>query len=293
MIDFEYFRPQTIGEAVRLYNKYGEKAKLLAGGTELMNEFRLGKSKPEQVIDIKHIKELDFIELTADGLRIGALYRLWDVECSEILRNSPFNVLSYVAGTMASPQVRNKATIVGNVCRSSPSADMLPPLIALGAKAKIIGKEAERIVPVEDISIGPGKTILKPGEILTEIQIPNLAEYSGCTYYKVSPRKSMDLAVVGVAVMLRTDPDMTACIDARIVLGAVGPTAIRARKAESMLIGKKLNVSAIEDAGKTAVGECNPIDDVRSTAWYRKQMIAVGVKRTIGFSMKEINKRKK
>jgi aerobic carbon-monoxide dehydrogenase medium subunit len=194
---------------------------------------------------------------------------------------------------MASPQVRNKATIVGNICRSSPSADMIPSLIAMGAMAKIIGKNTERIVPVEEIPVGPGKTILKPGEIVVEIQIPKLPENTGCNYYKVSPRKSLDLAIVGIASMIQTSSDIKTCLNAKIVLGAVAPTAIRARRAESVLIGNLLTPAIIEEAAKTAADDSKPIDDVRSSAWYRKQMIYVGVKRSIALSIKEIKGEKK
>ena len=291
MINFEYFRPKTLDEAISLYDQYGEKARLLAGGTEIVNELRSGKSNPEKIIDIKHIEDMDFMDLMEDGVRFGALYRVRDAECSAPLQQSPFNALSYAASTLGSPQVRNKATIVGNVCRSSPSADMIPPLIALGAKAKIKGKNTEKTVLVEELQTGPGKTILKSGEIVVELEIPGLPKYAGCSYYKLSPRKSLDLAVVGIAVMLETDPKISKCTNARIVLGAVGPTAIRARKAESMLAGNEINTATIEKAAKAAMEESRPIDDVRSSAWYRKQMVEAGVKHTIDLALKEIQKK--
>ncbi|OPY74552.1 MAG: 6-hydroxypseudooxynicotine dehydrogenase complex subunit alpha [Syntrophorhabdus sp. PtaU1.Bin058] len=288
MHDFEYLRPETIEEAMRIYKNGGKEARLLAGGTELVNEMRFGKSRPEQVIDLKHIREMDFMELREDGLRLGALYRVRDAECSEPLRMSRFNVLSHAAGTLGSPQVRNKATIVGNVCRASPSADLIPPLIALGARAKIKGDGVEKVAAVQEMMLGPGKTILEPGEIVTELEIPNLPDYTGCSYCKLSPRKSLDLAVVGVAVMLQTDSNMSRCIDARIVLGAVGPTAIRARKAESLLRGRGLNEDMIEEAARTAVDESKPLDDVRGSAWYRKKMVEVAVRRTIANSLEQV-----
>lgn len=288
MKDFEYFRPQTIDEALIIYREGGANARLLAGGTELVNEMRLGKTQPERVIDLKNIHAMDFMRLEEDGLQIGALYRVRDAEMSEQLRRSPFGVLSHAAGTLGSPQVRNKATIVGNVCRCSPSADLIPPLIALNANARIRTDAGEQIKAVEDMLLGPGRTVLKPGDIVTELNIPTMRLHSGCGYYKLSPRKSLDLAVVGVAAMLRTNPQFTKCLEARIVLGAVAPTATRAKKAESLLIGANLSQSVIEEAAEAAAEESRPIDDVRASAWYRKKMVAVATKRAIAAALTQI-----
>ncbi|OPY64251.1 MAG: 6-hydroxypseudooxynicotine dehydrogenase complex subunit alpha [Syntrophorhabdaceae bacterium PtaU1.Bin034] len=289
---FDYFRPTTVEEAVILYNEGGNRARLLAGGTELVNEMRFGKSQPEQVIDLKHIGGLDFMELTRERLRIGALYRVRDAECSGALRHSPFGALSFAAGTLGSPQVRNKATIVGNVCRASPSADLIPPLIALGARAKIVGKGTERTVAVEEMLLGPGKTVVETGEIVTELDMANVQDHTGCSYYKLSPRKSLDLAVVGVAVMVRIDHRTSRCIDARIVLGAVAPTAIRVPRAESILIGSRLSESAVQAAARVASDEAKPLDDVRASAWYRKKMVDVVVRRTIALALEQTGKRR-
>jgi carbon-monoxide dehydrogenase medium subunit len=292
MKDFEYFRPSTIDEALILYKKGGVGAKLLAGGTELVNEMRLGKTQPDQVIDLKLIQAMDYMDLGPEGLKIGALVRVRDAECSQPLRQSPYSVLSHAAGTLGSPQVRNKATIVGNVCRCSPSADLIPPLIALNASARIRTDEADRTVAVEEMLLGPGKTVLQPGDIVTELDIPRMRAHTGCGYYKVSPRKSLDLAVVGVAVMMRTNPLISKCLEARIVLGAVAPTAKRANKAESILIGANLTQAVFEEAANAAAEECNPIDDVRASAWYRTKMVAVATKRAIALALEQIRTRR-
>jgi len=292
MKDFEYFRPDTIDEAVILYRAGGPRAKLLAGGTELVNEMRLGKTQPDQVIDLKHIKSLDFIDIGTEGVRIGALYSVSAAEHSQELRQSSYNVVSHAAGTLGSPQVRNKATIVGNLCRCSPSADLIPPLMALGTIARIKADAADRMIAVEDMLLGPGKTILQPGDIVTELDIPRMKSHSGCSYYKLSPRKSLDLAVVGVAVMIRTNPLISKCVEVRIVLGAVGSTALRARKAESILIGAPLHQTVIEAAAHAAAEESKPIDDVRASAWYRKKMIAVATKRAIVQALEQIKARR-
>jgi carbon-monoxide dehydrogenase medium subunit len=289
MNDFDYVRPKTIDEAVSLYKKGGQKARLLAGGTELINEIRSGKAQPDVVIDLKHIRELDFLTMTPEGIRIGALYRTRDAELSTPLIASRFNALSYASGTLGSPQVRNKATIVGNVCRASPSGDLIPPLIALGARAKIVGQQTSRTVAVEDVLLGPNRTILEPGEMVTELEISRMEDFTGCSYFKLSPRKSLDLAVVGVAVLLRTDPRLSTCLDARIAVGAVAPTAVRAKKAESILIGSKLTEAAIEETSRAA-GEVSQARDtsMRASAWYRKKMVETLVRRTIGLALEQI-----
>jgi aerobic carbon-monoxide dehydrogenase medium subunit len=289
MRDFEYFKPATIDEALSLYKRGGTKAKLLAGGTELVNEMRLGKTQPEQVIDLKLIRSMDFMRLGDEGLQIGALYRVRDAETSPQLQQSPYRVLSHAAGTLGSPQVRNKATIAGNLCRCSPSADLIPPLIALSSSARIQSDESHRKMAVEDMLLGPGKTVLKPGDIVTELDIPRMAPHTGCGYYKLSPRKSLDLAVVGVAAMIRTNPQISKCVEARVVLGAVAPTAMRAKRAESILAGSSLSQSVIEEAAAAAAAEAKPIDDVRATAWYRKKMIAVATKRAIALALEQAN----
>lgn len=292
MNDFEYFRPKTVNEALDLFEKGGSSAKLLAGGTELINEMRIGKTQPQQVIDLKFISSMDYMELGEDGLKIGALYRVRDAELSAALSRSPYRVLSYAAGTLGSPQVRNKATIVGNLCRCSPSADLIPPLIALAAGARIQTSHGSgRTTPAEDMLLGPGKTSLQPGEIVTGLEIPKMPAHAGCAYYKLSPRKSLDLAVVGVAAMVRLNPEHSECLELRIALGAVAPTVIRARKAESMLIGRRLTPKLIEEAAEKAAEEAKPIDDVRATAWYRRKMVAVATKRAIGLALEQIQSR--
>jgi aerobic carbon-monoxide dehydrogenase medium subunit len=289
MKDFDYVRPKTVDEAVGLYKKAGAKAKLLAGGTELINEMRSGKVQPDLVIDLKHISDLDFLTITTEGLKIGALYRTRDAELSRLLGESRYSALSYAAGALGSPQVRNKATIVGNVCSASPSGDLIPPLIALGAKAKIVGEETARTVAVEEALLGPNRTILEPGEVVTELEIAGLPDYTGCSYYKHSPRKSLDLAVVGVAVLIKTDPLLSKCLDARIVVGAVAPTAVRAKKAEAILIGSDLKGTAIEETAKAA-GEVSEARDtsIRASAWYRKKMVEAVTRRTIGLALEQV-----
>ena len=278
MIEFEYYTPKTLQEALNLYAEFGDGARLYAGGTELVNQIRAGIVKPRQLIDLKHIPGLDTFEMTADWLKIGTLTKVHDIEMSELIQKT-FPAVSHAAGSLGSVQVRNKATIGGNICRASPSADNIPPLLALDAALKIVEKDCEKTVPLREFLLGPGKTILKPGQIMTEIHIPHLPAYSTCTYIKLSPRKQMDLAVVGLALMLTTDKALSKCLNVRIAMGAVGPTAMRAIKAEAVLIGNKITDEIVEQAARAASAECKPMNDVRASEWYRRKMVAVLVKR--------------
>lgn len=288
MKDFDYYAPTGLGESIELLDRFGTRARILAGGTELINELRSGKAQPDTVVDLKHISGLENIEFTPSGLKLGALVRVWDIETSEAIRQSPFAVLSEAAGTLGSVQVRNKATVVGNICRASPSADMIPPLMAMGATLKVTGKNGGFSVTLPEFLLGPGKTILKPGEIVTQIFVPVPPDFSACTYIKLSPRKAMDLAVAGVAVKLTLVPDTSECLDAVIALGAVAPTTMRASKAEAALVGKELSESVIAQAAELAAAESRPVDDIRSSAWYRRKMVTVLVKRGLNSSLGKI-----
>jgi len=188
---------------------------------------------------------------------------------------------------MAAQQVRNLGTIGGNLCSASPSADTAPPLMALGASLKLTRVLHERVVPVEDFYKGPGESVLKPEEILTEILIPNLPDNSGGAYIKLMRRNAMDLALVGVAAWLRLDGKT--CIEARIALGAVAPTPIRAHTTESVLTHKDVDENLIEEGGKKASQEAKPIDDIRASKAYRKEMIKVLTKRAIKKACERIN----
>ncbi len=287
MKNFEYYAPNSLEEALTLLGKFGEKARIMAGGTELINEIREGTAQPEQVIDLKRIPNLESIEHSVTGLKLGALVRIRDIEKSTLIQEK-FKALSQAAGVLGSVQVRNKATVSGNICRASPAADMIPPLIALGANVKVAGRTGERVLLLEEFFEGPGKSVLEADEILTEVFIPDLADHSGCTYLKFGPRKAMDLAVASVAAMLVTDSSISKCLNTRIVLGAVAPTPIRARKAEAVITKKKLNNSLIEEAARIAASECNPITDIRASEWYRREMVEVLVKHALNSSLKQV-----
>lgn len=286
---FEYHIPLTIAEALNQISQYGEKGKVFAGGTDLLVSMKKREVVPEHLINLKDVGELKGIKYDkAEGITIGALTTIGDIERSDIVRGK-FRPLWDAVKVMAAPQVRNLGTIGGNLCSAVPSADTAPPLIALGASLKLTGIDKERKVPVEDFFKGPGESVLKPDEILTEIFIPNLPEKSGGAYIKMMRRNAMDLALVGVAVYMRLDEKGKACKDARIALGAVAPTPIRAPGAERTLINKNVDENLAEEAGKIASQEASPISDIRASKEYRREMVRVLTKRAVMTACKRIN----
>jgi len=278
---FEYHTPSTISEALDQISMYRKKAKIIAGGTDLLLSMKKRDTTPDHLINLKGIKALNGISYDeTTGLKIGALTTIGDIERSEVIREK-FLVLWDAVKVMAAQQVRNLGTIGGNLCSAAPSADTAPPLIALGASLKLTGPVSARAVEAEDFFKGPGETVLKPDEILTEIYIPNLAENSGGAYFKMMRRNAMDLALVGVAAFIRMDMNGKTCREARVALGAVAPTPIRATTAESVLLHKDLDDDLIAEAGKKASQDAKPIDDIRASKAYRTEMVKVLTKRAI------------
>jgi carbon-monoxide dehydrogenase medium subunit len=276
---FNYLEPATIEEAISLLGKYNGKAKLIAGGTDLYVQIRDKLIAPEYVIDMGYIPGLDYIDYDEkQGLRIGGLTTIGEIEKSETICGI-HPVISQSAGLLGSVAIRNVATIGGNLANAAPSADTAPALIGLGAKAKIIGPGGERVVPLEDFFTGPGCIICEPGEILVEVQVPASSSGLRGAYLKHS-RSSVDLATVGVAVITDLD-NGNVCRDVKIVLGAVAPTPMRARKAEELLKGQKVEPALIEKTAEMAAAESRPITDVRASAEYRKEMVKVFTRRAI------------
>jgi CO/xanthine dehydrogenase FAD-binding subunit len=269
-----------MGEALSLLAQHRAEAKPLAGGTDLIPQVRRREiAAPRLFVDLKGIPGLDTITYDSKkGLTIGALATITSVERSPLVREH-YPVLANALRTMACPQVRNRGTITGNLCSAVPSADSAPGLLVLEAMLKLVNQNGERVVPITDFFTGPRKTILADDELLTEIHIPSLPpKYKGI-YLKLSPRKSMDLAVVGVAALVVRDGDV--CKDVRIALGAVAPTPMRAQQAELALLGKKLTLQSIEEAARVASTECRPIDDHRASAEYRCDMVYVLTRRAL------------
>jgi CO/xanthine dehydrogenase FAD-binding subunit len=275
MIRFEYFEPTTLGEASALLARYGGRAQPLAGGTDLLVEIKEQLRRADCVVNIKRIPGIAGLSYDArEGLRIGALVTAREIELSQVVSEKYPNLVQAVR-ELGSIQVRNRATIVGNVCRASPSADTLPPLIADGGRIEVFGEKGARALALEEFFTGPGKTVLAPGELVTAIVLPPPAPRTGKVYLKHGRRKAMELATVGVAVSLTLDSDV------RIVLGAVAPTPIRARRAEQVLRNRALTEALIQEAAEAAQEESRPISNVRASAEYRRDMVGVLVRRAL------------
>ncbi len=269
---FDYVAPATLPEAVAHLEQHGDSAKVLAGGTDLLVAIKESIVSAALVIDLKRIPELSFIRSDGSGaLAIGALTTLSELAASETLRTQ-FTAISEAADSVGSPQIRNRATVGGNLCNAAPSADLAPPLIALDAKAVISGPKGERIVPVEKLFKGPKETVLAPDELLTEIRISKAPEAG--SYIKRATRRA-DIAVVGVAAALFPGNRVS------LVLGAVAPTPIRAVKAEALLDGGTLTEQLLEQIAEKAVEDSSPISDIRASAWYRREIIKVLVMRAV------------
>lgn len=278
---FEYLEPKTVEEAVSLLSKYDGKAKVIAGGTDLLVQIRNKTIEPGYVVDIEGIAGLDYIKYDdRQGLTIGALTPIRSLERSPELQRR-FPVISQSASQLGSVAIRNVGTIGGNLCNAAPSAETAPALIGLSAKAKITSPSGERLVPLEDFFTGPGTTVLGKGELLVEIQVPVPEPNTKGIYLKHGLRGTIDLAIVGVAVVATFETNGEICKDIKIVLGAVAPTPIRARKAEGILRGKKIDEALIDQSAEVAANEARPISDVRASAEYRKEMVKVFTRRAI------------
>src|SRR2546426_5832898 len=277
----EMYQPTSLQEASRLLKEHGPGGRFLAGGTDLVIAIKEKGLVPKYVVDLKKIPGLSAIREHADGsVTIGALTTMREVEISPvIIRKYPF--LAQSAAEVGSIQIRNRATVGGNMANATPSADVAPSLIALNATAKFAGVSGEKVVLLEAFFRGPGQTVMSPEEILTEITIPKTGRRLVGEYIKFSPREMMDLAYVGVAVAFELGEKDKRCSGVRIVLGAVAPTPIRARNAETILEGQVLNEDLARTAGDEAAKESRPISDVRSSAEYRRAMVATMTKRAI------------
>jgi carbon-monoxide dehydrogenase medium subunit len=285
--DFEYLQPRSLRRAVSLLTKYGEKAKLMAGGTDLLVSMKARNLRPSYIVDLGSIPKLDYVECNEEGLRIGATATLRAVEKLSAIQET-YTALHEALTHLGSVQVRNMGTVSGNLCNASPAADTATPLIAIKAEARIRGPSGYRVVALEDFFLGPGKTVLKNDEILTEVRAPLLPPKTGTAYMKIG-RTEGDLAKVNATVAITTGNSV--CEDVRIVLGAVAPTPIRAKKAEEALKGKELTDEAVGEAAARAAEEAAPISDVRSTAEYRRDVCKVFVRSLVRRAAERASKR--
>ena len=269
--EFKYLAPRTVEEAIELLSKYGEEAKVLAGGTDLLVRMKQGVLRPKYLISINRIKELSYIEDRGDHVAIGAATKLQDiVESPVIAAKAP--VLAEAVNEMASWQVRNVATIGGNLCNASPAADTAPPLLVFEAEVVIAGPNGRRVVPITQFFTGPGKTVMARNELLIEVRAPKPVKPTGSAFIKIA-RVAMDLAKVNIAVALRMNGNVVE--DVKVALGSVAPTPMRAYRTEEFLKGKELTEDVMWEAAKIVRTEVKPITDIRSTAEYRREVSGV------------------
>lgn len=278
MADTRYVAPGTLDEAISAFAAAGSAARILAGGTDLLVQMRSGLVRPGLIVDIKNIAEMTSIEETADGgFRVGAA-----VSGMALAEHPRFGkvwpgVLEAV-NLIGSKQVQARASAGGNLCNGSPAGDSVPAMIAAGAIVTAQGPGGRRQMKVEEVPAGPGRTNLKPGEILVSFTLPPRPPNSSDAYLRMIPRTEMDIAVVGCAVNVTLDASGT-CTDARVVLGAVAPTQIICAEAAQALIGHKLDDETLQKLDSAARGACRPISDKRGTIEYRIKVAGVLARR--------------
>lgn len=275
MTSFDYLRPSTLDEAFALMHSTAD-ARFVAGGTDLLLRIRDGKIKPTALISLRGVKELDGISLDS-GVRIGAMTRVADLlDHAELARRFP--VLHQAAKTLGSAQIRNVATVGGNLINASPCADMAPALLVHDARVVLQNGQAERELSLEELFVAPGETRLLPGELLTAILLDAAPASRRASFTKIR-RVSMDISIASVAVSL--DLDGRRCVRARVAAGSVAPRPVRLHETERLLQGKDLDAESSTAAAALASEEVTPITDLRSTAEYRRHIVGALVKRTV------------
>jgi len=275
---FEYLRPNTIPEAIALLQRHGEDAKILSGGQSLIPMMKLRIARPGYLIDINRISGLSYIKEEGGFLKIGGLTREAELESSPVIR-AKYPILLDTAHVIADPQVRNLATVAGNLAHGDPANDHPATMLALGAQVVATGAHGERIIPIEEFFLSLFSTALQPGEILTEIRVPVPPARSGGAYFKLE-RKVGDFATAAVAAQVTVDAN-GAAQQVGIALTNVGPTPIKAKKAEDFLRGKKLDEANIRQAAQLAADDAQPSSDLRGPAEYKKGLAKELAKRAL------------
>ena len=286
MPNFDYEAPTTLAEALELLTRPGE-VRPLAGGTDIIDQLMSNRRNADLVVDMKRIPELLELSMNGSGLRIGSA-----VSCTEVYRfiekHGGYPALCESAALIGSVHIQNRATVGGNVCNASPSADTIPALLVHEAIARTASDSGEREIPLIDFFAGPGQTVLQKGEILKEIVLPAPAQNSTSAYLRFIPRNEMDIAVAGVGSLIEIDPSSNVVKKARIALASVAPTPVRAYAAEKSLEGSVIDPAAIDRAAELAVEAAVPITDVRGSAEYRKELVKVLTRRTLNICLERL-----
>jgi CO/xanthine dehydrogenase FAD-binding subunit len=283
---FDYHEPADVAEACELMAEFGEKARPLAGGTDLMVNMKKKIFAPEHLVSLSRIESLTRIDESKSMINIGACFTVIDLVESDLIKEK-LSALRTGARALGSILVRNRATIGGNIGSARPAADLLPPLMAYGANVVLESKEGQREFLLEEFILGPGQTAIKPNEILTEIRVPIPPAQAGAGYINLGNRKSQEINIINVASYLALDNTNGTIKNVRIVMGAVGPTPLRATSAEELLMGKMPDEELFAEAGELAKADSAPIDDFRGSAEFRRAMVGVLTKRTLAIAYEE------
>lgn len=268
----KYYQPTTVAECVEILKTAEGSTKLVAGGTDVVPKLRQRVLKLKNVIGLEKVEELKVLNVTADALELGASTLMKTVETSDEIKKT-WPALSQAAGSVSVNQVRNIATVAGNVCNASPSADFVQGLIVYEAMVNIAGAEGERQVPIIEFFTGPGKSVLKDDEVVVSFTVKAPEANSGAAYKKYAIRDTVDLAIVGCGANLAFDGGKVK--KAVVSLAAVAATPIRVKAVEDFLVGKEINDDVVAEAAAMAADNCTPISDQRATAGYRKEMVKV------------------
>jgi carbon-monoxide dehydrogenase medium subunit len=276
----DYAAPGTLREAVGMLSEKGDRARVLAGGTDIIVQVREGRRDLDLLVDVKNIPEVNELTYDRQGLRIGAAvpcYRIY--EDAAIARAYPglIDAVAVIGGI----QIQSRASLGGNLCNASPAADTVPALIAHEAVCVVTGPEGEREVPVEKFCTGPGRTVLRRGELLVSFRIAPPRGHAGASYLRFIPRNEMDIAVVGVGASVTLDDGRTRCTAARVALGAVAPTPLLVSEAGAALVDGALSDAIIDKAATLAQAAARPISDMRGDADYRRHLVGVLTKRAV------------
>jgi len=285
-----YTAPSTVEEAVRALAGASGVAKVLSGGTDLLVQLRSGRAKPDLIVDTKKIPGISDISERDGGFVIGAATPSAVIGECEALRQAWPGVVE-AANLIGSTQIQGRASLAGNLCNASPAADSVPALIAARATCVVAGTNGRREVPVESIVTGPGRTSLDRDELIVEFHLPKRPPRSADAYLRFIPRTEMDIAVVGAGVNVTLDA-VGACTDARVVLGAVAPTAVLVPDAAAALIGRALDAAALAALDQAARRACRPIDDKRGTIAYRTKVAGVMARRAATTAYERAGKRR-
>ena len=290
MKPFSFAGPKTLEEMNQVLaqaRSHGD-IRPIVGGTDLVDQVKSGRRAPSVIMDIKRIPEMNRLEwVLGEGLHLGAA-----VSCTDTAAFPPviegYTSIKESCQLIGSIQIQNRASVVGNIANSAPSADAVPGMLVHEARVVIVGPAGQREVPIEDFFTGPGRNVLAPDEVILETIVPPAADSSSSHYLRFIPRNEMDIAVAGVASFVALEPGTRNCTEARISLASVAPTPVRARAAEALLENKEITAELVREAGEKAVEASSPIDDVRGTVEYRKELVRVLTRRTLLMCMESL-----